>query len=445
VRAPETKYARSGDLSIAYQVTGTGPPDIVAVPGFISHVELNWESPFYGEPFERLARMGRLVSFDKRGVGLSDRVLGFGTLEQRMDDIRAVLDAADVERASFVAVSEGGPLAIMFAATYPERVEKLVLYATFARLLVDDDYPIGRTPDDFEAFADFIEVSWGSGDALAQFVQHVDDDAAARPFLARLERYTASPAMAANVLRDYGLVDVRPLLPAIRVPTAVVHTKGDPIVPARLGRYLAQHIAGARMVEIDDGFHACWDRARHDLVMDPIIEFIAGRTDHDVDLVDRVLTTVLFTDIVDSTARASHLGDARWRALLDRHDGIVREEIERFRGREVKTTGDGFLVTFDGPARAVRAAQSISSRVAAAGLEMRAGVHTGECELRGDDVAGVAVHVGARVMSLADAGEVYVSRTVRDLVVGSGIVFAPRGTHQLKGVADPMELFAVSG
>jgi class 3 adenylate cyclase len=438
VLSPETKYATNGDVSIAYQVVGDGPPDIVFVPGFVSHVELNWEAPFLGDALRRVARMGRLVSFDKRGMGLSDRKLGFGSLEERMDDIRAVLDAAEVERATFFAVSEGGPLAIMFAASHPERVDKLVLYGSFARVVSDDDDGVGVPPEVFENLLGFVETRWGSGRVLSAFVKGSPDEA--RATFARLERYTASPGGAVAVLRDYTAIDVRPLLESVRAPTLVVHATGDPMIPFACAEYLAEHIEGARLAPLDGAFHLSWDPQDQAAILDHVEEFVVGHVEP-TDVHDRVLTTVLFTDIVDSTVMATRLGDAQWRALLDRHDVAVRRQLDAFRGREVNTTGDGFVATFDGPARAVRCAQEIARSATELGVHLRAGVHTGECVVRGDDIAGLAVHMAARVMSLAGSGQVFVTRTVRDLVVGSGIKLEPRGRHELKGLPEAIDVF----
>jgi pimeloyl-ACP methyl ester carboxylesterase len=437
---PDVHYAKSDDLSIAYIDVGTGMP-VVFVPGFISHVELNWEAPFYARSFERLSQSCRLLSFDKRGTGLSDRTLGFGTLEERMDDVRAVMDAAGVERAHLIGVSEGGPLASFFAASYPDRVDRLVLYGTYARLLEADGYELGMPGDFLDEWIDGLQHEWNSGYALRWFAQSMPSDEEARTLAARYERNTATPAMVAKIMRSNIELDVRPVLPTISAPTLVAHCVGDPLVPIEHARYLAEHIPGAKYVEIAGAFHGSWLPAEQNAIVDAIEEFLLGEVPQ-TELVDRILTTVLFTDIVDSTKQASNLGDASWRKILDTHDGIVREEINRFRGHEVKMTGDGFLATFDGPARAVQCAQSVMRRVRTCGVEVRAGVHTGECEMRGDDVSGIAVHVGARVMGLAGPGEVLATRTVRDLVVGSGLSFEPRGEHALKGVDEPVAVFA---
>jgi class 3 adenylate cyclase len=438
----ETRYARSGSLDIAYQVVGSGR-DLVFVPGSLSHIELGWETPAYSTMYPRLSGFARMITFDKRGTGLSDRTPELPTLEERMDDVRAVMDAAGCERADLVGISEGGPMALLFAATYPERVRALVLWGTFARLSWAPDYPDGVDPQAGERFCDQIEQTWGNGRIWPLISIHdAPDDEAMRRKLARFERNSATPAMAAAANR-FGLrLDARHVLGAISAPTLVVHRSGDPLVDVAHGRYLAEHIRGARFGEFPGEFHYS-AAGRDDEILDEIEEFLTGtRRERDV---DRVLKTILFTDIVGSTERAVRLGDRRWHELLDAHHSIVRREIDRFRGRAVKTVGDGFLATFDGPARAIRCAQVITDEVGSIGLEVRAGLHSGECEVRGEDLVGVAVHIGARVGALAGTGEVLVTSTVRDLVTGSGIEFQDRGRHALKGVPDEWQLLAVKG
>jgi class 3 adenylate cyclase/pimeloyl-ACP methyl ester carboxylesterase len=439
---PEVHYAKSGELSIAYIDVGQGVP-IVFVPGFISHVELDWEAPFYATTFEVLSAHMRLLTFDKRGTGLSDRNVDFGSLEERMDDVRAVMDAAGVERAHLFGISEGGPLAAFFAATYPERVDKLVLYGTYARLKFGDGYPYGAPREAYSPWVEGLERDWNTGDVLRQFIQYIPDTPEARAALARFERNTATPRMVSRIMWDNIDMDVRAALPLISAPTLVLHCSGDPLVDVEHARFLAEHIPGAMYEELDFDFHGSWLSEHFQVIAGRAERFFAGDAVRP-EIVDRVLTTVMFTDIVDSTKQASQLGDARWRRLLDAHDRIVREEIQRYRGHEVNTTGDGFLATFDGPARAVQCAQSVTRRVRDCGVEVRAGVHTGECELRGDDVAGIAVHVGARVMSLAGPGEVFATRTVRDLVAGSGLTFEARGEHALRGVDEPVAVYAAA-
>lgn len=439
----ETFYARSGDLAIAYQVVGNGPLELVFVPGFISHVELNWEVPFLAPMLERLASFSRLLVLDKRGHGLSDRLVGAGTLEDRMADVRAVMDAAAFSRAALLGISEGGPLAMLFAATYPERVSSLVLYGTFARLCRVPGYQMGIDPNTIEQLAAQIEGSWGTGETLGSMVQHVPDPVAVRPTLARFERFTTTPAVAANMMRLHIDTDVRTALTAISAPTLVVHCEGDRTVPRSLGRYIADHIPGARWVEIPGDFHSSWLAEDQDSVVDPIEMFLMGtpcavRPPRS----ERMLATLLFTDIVESTTHAAALGDARWCTILDAHNRAIREELERWRGIEVKTTGDGFLASFDGPARAVHCALAVVQRAHQLGIDVRCGVHTGECEVREHDLSGLAIHTAARVVAAAAPGEVLVTVTLKDLVVGSDLLFDDRGVHTLKGIPGKVQLYA---
>lgn len=429
---PTTRYARSGDLSIAYQVVGAGPLDIVFVPGFVSHLELAWETPMFATIFQRLSSFGRLIAFDKRGMGLSDRTAQLPTLEERMDDVRAVMDAAGSEKAALVGISEGGPMSLLFAATYPERTQALVLWASFARVMKGDDYPIGIDEAVAQATYAFIAKRWGEGSVLRRIaMQDAPDTPEITELVARYERNSASPAAAVAAIRFGIESDVRHVLSSISAPTLIVHRCDDPLVPVAHGRYLAAHIPGAQLREFPGDFHLSATGADVPL-LDTIGEFLTGEQREPA--VDRILKTILFTDIVASTERAAELGDRRWRELLDSHDAVVRKEIQKARGREVKTTGDGFLAAFDGPARAIRCAQAIGRQASGLGLQVRAGLHTGECEVRGDDLAGIAVHIGARVAALAGPGEILVTGTVRDLVAGSGIEFADRGAHALKGI-----------
>jgi pimeloyl-ACP methyl ester carboxylesterase len=437
----ETRYARSGDLSIAYQVTGKGP-DLVFVPGSLSHVELGWETPPTMQIYRRLSQFSRMITFDKRGTGLSDRRVELPTLEERMDDVRAVMDAAECERAAVVGISEGGPMALLFAATYPERVSALVLWATFARMAWAPDYPQGIDLQRAETFCDQIEKSWGHGVVLPLIAtQDAPEDEVTRRHLARFERSSATPAMAAAANRFSLHVDARHVLSSISAPTLVVHRTEDPLTSVEHARYLAEHIRGARLVEFPGAFHESY-LEEDEVILDEIEEFLTGaRADHEI---DRVLKTVLFTDIAESTERAVSMGDRRWHELLDAHDSTVRRELERYHGQEVKSTGDGFLACFDGPARAIRCATAIGEETHRIGLRVRSGLHSGECVARGDDFAGVAVHIGARVAGLAEPGEVLVTGTVRDLVTGSGIEFVDRGRHTLKGVPGDWQLLAVT-
>ena len=439
---PQTRYVRSsGDARIAYQVAGEGPLDLVFVSGFVSNVEGYWEDPAFAHVFERLSSFARGAMFDKRGQGFSDRPPEPPTLEQTMDDIEAVMDAAGMERAAFFGVSEGGPATALFAASHPRRVRALVLYGTWARLLRSDDYPEGVPREAFESFAARVDAEWGGPVAADVFAPSVCDDPQFREHWARFLRRGTAPNGAADLLRMYRDADVRHALPAINAPTLVLHRTGDRLTPLAGGRRIAELIPGARFVELAGNDHlAIIDP---DQIVDEVEEFLTG--ERHVHEPDRVLATVMFTDIVGSTERAAELGDSRWRELIARHDALVRRELERHRGRPIKTLGDGFLATFDGPARGVRCAQAIADGVRTLGIEIRAGLHTGELEAMGDDVGGMAVNIGARVSALAGAGEVLVSGTVRDLVVGSGIEFADRGTHPLKGVPGEWRLYAVDG
>jgi class 3 adenylate cyclase/esterase/lipase len=439
---PETQYAQSGELSIAYQSVGEGPLDILFIPGFVSNVELLWDLPNSVDLFTRLSSIGRLVYFDKRGTGCSDRSLGTGSAEDRMDDVRAVADAAGIDQAVVIGVSEGGPLAILFSTVFPERVRSLVLWGTFARLLSAPDYEIGVDPELADTFINQIRDTWGTGEALVNFLGHRDADML--PRLARYERQTASPGAAATILHHNVNMDVRHALSAVRVPTLVVHRIGDPIVPVRLARDLAEHIEGAQLVEIPGHFHVGGQPGDDAPVLDAITEFVTGApAPREVD-VDRVLMTVLFTDIVDSTARAAAIGDRAWRALLEQHDAAAARAVEHHRGAVVKRTGDGLLATFDGPGRGIRAARDLQDAVRPLGLEVRAGLHTGEVERRADDVSGIGVHIGARVSALAGPGEVLVTSTVKDLVIGSDLAFADRGARTLKGVPGDWHLWAAN-
>jgi pimeloyl-ACP methyl ester carboxylesterase/class 3 adenylate cyclase len=439
---PETRYARSGDLSIAYQVVGDGPPDILFVSGFVSNVELMWDIPWINRMLERLTSMGRVVLFDKRGTGLSDRTLGSGSAEERMDDLRAVADAAGVQDAALIGLSEGGPLALLFATTYPERVRALVLWGTFARLLDAPDYPSSFTPEVADNFIAQVEQQWGSGRALRNFVHHLPDDAATDRVMARYERQTATPGVVSDVLFHNTRMDVRGALSAVQVPTLVVHRSNDPLIPIENARAMSDGIPGARFVALPGDWHVNGQVGGDDEVFDIIGDFLTDGEPVRERQIDRVLATVLFTDIVDSTTRAMTVGDRSWRALLERHDNAARREIEHYGGIFVTRTGDGLLATFDGPGRAVRAAQTIADRIKPLGIQIRAGLHTGEIERRDDDVAGIGVHIGARICALAGPDEVLVSNTVKDLVMGSDIEFADRAVHDLKGVPGSWQLWA---
>ena len=439
---PTTKYAKSGDVHIAYQVVGDGPNDLVFVPGWVSHVEYAWEDPFFAHFLRRLASFSRLILLDRRGTGLSDRVADLPTLEQRMDDVRAVMDAASSERAALFGVSEGGPMCLVFAATYPQRTSALALYGTFARLARAPDYPIGAPSDATERFLERVEAEWGTGSISAElFAPGHASDASFRQSWARFERYAVSPSGIRALIRMAADTDARGVLSVIRAPTLVIHRQGDLMNRVTCARYMAERIHGARYVELPGNDHFPWV-GDTEAVLGEVEEFLTGVRQEPES--DRVLATVMFTDIVRATETAATLGDARWRALLQSHHALVREQLARFRGREIDTAGDGFLASFDGPARAVRCASAVSREVRRLGLEVRAGLHTGECEVMGEKLGGIAVHTGARVASLASAGEVLVSGTVKDLVAGSGIKFVERGTHTLKGVPGEWPLYAVA-
>jgi pimeloyl-ACP methyl ester carboxylesterase len=441
VAAPETRYAKSGELSIAYAAYGEGP-DLVVAPGFISHLEVALEEPALAHFYDRLATFRRVISFDKRGTGLSDPVPHAPTLEENVGDLRAVMDAAGSERADVVGVSEGGAMAALFAAMHPERTRSLVLYGTYARLLWAPDYPCGVSAELHDRLLAMVDARWGDGVGLSAWAPSCAADVRMRTWWARLQRTAASPGMVHSLLAFYPQIEIRAVLGTIGVPALVLHRRDDRMVDIEMGRYLAEHIAGAKLVELDGADHFFWV-GDADAILDEIEEFLTGLRRGPEP--DRVLATVLFTDLVGSTEHAVELGDTRWRYLLESHQAQVRRQLERFRGREVKTMGDGFLATFDGPARAIRCAQAVVDQSRGLGLETRAGLHTGECELINDDVGGIAVHIAARVATLAEAREVLVSSTVKDLVAGSGLIFADRGVHPLKGVPDKWRLFAVAG
>jgi class 3 adenylate cyclase/pimeloyl-ACP methyl ester carboxylesterase len=448
VTAPaEVRYARaSGDVDIAYTVFGDGPFDLVVTMGFVTHLDLEWEFPWF-QAIRSLGRACRVIVFDKRGTGLSDRSLGYGSLEERSDDIRAVMDAAGSQRAVIYGISEAGPMALLFAATYPHRAQALVLYGTWARAAQAPGYPIGFSPQRIEAFIDLVVREWGSGRAFGGVhIQHVPDDAEAARFLAQFERNACTPQMVGEIERRNFEIDVRPILSTIAVPTLVMHCGKDPLVPVEAGRYLGEHIPGARYVEIDGDFHGSWRTEDMAKLGPPVVEFLSAiGFEEPPPPVTRALATILFTDIVESTGRAAEMGDHAWRAVLDKHDAIAAERVVHHGGRLVKTTGDGLLATFDGPSAAIEAARAIRDRVAAFDIEVRAGVHTGEVELRNGDVGGIGVHIGARITGVAGPGEILVSRTVKDLVTGSGMVLQDRGTNTLKGVPDTWQVFAVDG
>jgi pimeloyl-ACP methyl ester carboxylesterase/class 3 adenylate cyclase len=436
---PETRYAKSGDIHIAYQVFGGGPRDLVLVPGAVSNIELQWEFPEIAEFLTRLSAFCRVICFDKRGTGLSDRAAGIAPLEERMDDVRAVMDAAGSQRAVLLGTSEGGPMSILFAATHPERTQALVLYAAFAYSVYR---AAGLSEEQIEARLALIEQSWGVASRIPTLAPSRQADETFSRAWTRLERLSASPSAFLSLSRMNRQIDVRHILPSIHVPALILHRVGDRVVPVELGRYIAKHLSGAKYIEVPGIDHLAFI-GDGESVINEIEEFLTGsRSEAEI---DRVLATVMFTDIVDSTKRAVELGDRQWRALLDRHDAAVRQQLARFRGQEIKNLGDGFLATFDGPARAVRCAASISESVRPLGISVRSGLHTGEIEMKRNDVAGIAVHIAARVAAEAEAGETIVSNTVRDLVAGSGLRFEDRGIHTLKGLPEEVHLYRALG
>ena len=440
--APPTKYAKSNEVSIAYQVIGDGPIDLVLVLGFATHLDLQWEAPPMARFFERLASFSRLVLFDKRGTGLSDPVSEVPTLEQRVDDVRAVLDACGSRRAVLFGVSEGGPMSVMFAAAHPARVSALILHGAMGRTTEAPDYPWASPADALrESAAQFITPYWGrdARGTVELFAPSLADDPTSVEVVERLERSAASPAMVWKIFEMFLDIDVRAILPTINVPTLVLHRRGDRVVNRRAGRELASQIPGARYVELPGIDHLPW-AGDPDAVLGEVEEFLTGTRSAPES--DRLLATVMFTDLVGSTERAATVGDARWRELLAEHQARVRRELVRFRGHEVKTLGDGFLATFDGPARAIRCAHAIVEDAPSLGLEVRVGLHTGEVEPVAHDVGGIAVHIAARIADLAAAGEVLVSGTTKELVAGSGLRFAERGTRRLKGISDEWRVFA---
>jgi class 3 adenylate cyclase/pimeloyl-ACP methyl ester carboxylesterase len=439
---PKTRYAKSGDVHIAYQVLGSGDRDLLLVPGFVSHVEHFWEDPGVARFLRRLASFSRLIFFDKRGTGLSDRVSDshLPTLEQRMDDVRAVMDDVGSNRAALFAPSDAGAMAVLFAATYPDRTTALILYGCFAASAKDPHYPWGQTPAELDQGLERWKRNWGEGAMYMElFAPSMVGNRRYEEWFAKLERLSVSPGAAITLRRMNAEIDVRHVLAAIRVPTLVLHRTGDRVVYVDEGRFIAERIPGAKYVELLGVDHWPWN-GDSESILQEVKEFLTGT--REIPEADRVLATVMFTDIVDSTKLASDLGDRRWSELLEDHHQLLRSELTRFRGREIDTAGDGFLAAFDGPARAIRCASAIRDTVRGLGIEIRAGLHTGECEVAGPKMRRVAVHIGARVAALAAPGEVLVSRTVRDLVAGSGLAFEDRGTHVMKGVPGEWQLFA---
>lgn len=437
--SPETRYAKSGGVHIAYQVFGHGPPDLVLVPGWASHIEYAWEEPLYARFLNRIGSFCRVTWFDKRGTGLSDRDVGMPTLETRMDDVRAVMEAVGIQRTAILGTSEGGSMSILFAATYPEKVSHLILYGAFARRIWDPDYPWAPTLKQREDWIDSLEKGWGGDIELGTLAPSRANDETFKKWFTTYGRLSVSPAAAVALARMNTYIDVRNVLSSIHVPTLVLHRTGDKDVNIANGIYLSKNIPGAKFVELpgNDHFVIAGDAGA---VIDQLQEFVTGV--RPIERSDRVLSTILFTDIVDSTKKASQLGDDSWKKLLVMHNDLVRGELSRFRGREIKSTGDGFVAIFDGPGRAVQCARGIVGSAKTIGISVRAGLHTGECELVGNDIAGVAVHIAARISGLARGNEILVSSTVKDLVSGSGIPFVNMGTRSLKGVDGRWHLYS---
>ncbi len=437
---PRTQYARSGEVSIAYQILGNGPVDLVYVQGWLSHIEFAWENPDYARFLTRLSSFARLIRFDRRGMGLSDRDVGSSTLEERVDDIRAVMDAAGSERAAILAVSEGGYMATMFAATHPERTSSLILCGSFAKGSSAPDYPWAPTIEEREAEADALRASWSEPFDLADAAPSAAHDGACREWFGAYLRSAASPGAARSLNRLIAEMDVRSILSTISVPTLVLHRTGDRWVKVAEGRYLAEHIPGAKFVELPGDDHIPW-WGEQDRLMEEIQEFVTGvRTGVPT---ERVLLTVLVTDIVGSTEQAAALGDRKWKDLLQAHDAVVRRQVRNFEGQEINTTGDGFILSFLGPTRAIQCAQAIIRDMQPLGISVRAGLHTGECERRGRDLSGLAVHIAARIAGKSSPQHILVSSTVKDLVIGSGVRFSLEGSHSMKGVPGEWPLYRV--
>jgi len=435
----QTRYTKSGDLHIAYQAVGESDTSLVYIPTWMGQIEVLVEEPSVESFLQRVCSYARVISFDRRGAGLSDPWLGVPTLEEQMDDVMAVMDATDTERGALMASLEGGPLAMLFAATHPDRVSSLILYCTFSRSRWAPDYDWAPRDEERDGRIEAIVGQWGHGAVPLALAPSRAGDPAFAEWAGRMERYSASPGTIRKIMEAIGETDVRHVLPLIRVPTLIMHRREDPFLRVEHSRYLAEHIPSARYVELE-GTDSLFSAGDSESILGEIEEFLTGA--RHAPEPDRVLATVLFTDICGSTERAAAMGDRAWRDVLERHDRVVRREVARHRGRAVKSTGDGVLATFDGPARAIRAATTIGEEVRRFGIDIRAGLHTGECEVMGEDVGGMAVHIGARVMGRAGRGVVLVSSTVKDLVVGSGIVFSERGAHELKGVPGEWHLFA---
>jgi class 3 adenylate cyclase/alpha-beta hydrolase superfamily lysophospholipase len=442
VKIPDTKYAESGGVSIAYQTFGDGPVDIVCVPGWFTNVELTWEDPYKARFYDSLASFARVILFDKRGTGLSDREAQAHTLEERMDDVRAVMDANHSEQACLLGWSEGGPMCALFAATHPDRTASLIMQGSYARRTRTEDYPWGQPKDEYDELVERMKVDWGSALEIGRRAPSLAHDEAFLSRWARYLRMSASPKTAVAYVEMNGDIDVRDILSSIRVPTLILHGTGDKVCRIENGRYLAEKIPGARLIEVETDDHLIYTGEWESILPD-IEEFVTGK--HTRPEADSVVCTIMFTDIVGSTELASELGDRKWSELLSAHNATVRDALSIHRGIEVKSTGDGFHATFDGPARAIRCARHVHEALAKLDLAVRVGMHTGECVVTRDGIEGIAVHIAARVAEHAEAGEVVVSQTVRDLVAGSGIEFSERGEHELRGIKDSWRLYSVAG
>jgi len=440
---PQTRYAQSGDVSIAYQVIGEGPVDLVFVMGWVSNIDEFWTEPSWAAFLQRLARFSRLIVFDKRGTGLSDRVdeKNLPTLEERMDDVRAVMDAAGSQRAILFGISEGGPMCALFAATYPERTAGLLMFGGYPCAFRTPDYPWGRTQQEIEAWLEVLRTKWGGPVGIETRMASRANDERYREWWTHYLVRSTSPKAVVALTRMNMAIDMRHVLPAIRVPTLIMHRTGDLALPVEGARYMAERIPGAKLIEFPGADHLPWTQDP-EAVLAEIEAFVTGT--RPVEEADRVLATVMFADIVDSTQRAAAIGDRAWTQELQHFYGLARRQLERFRGREIDTAGDGYFATFDGPARAVRCAQTLAKEVAQLGLTIRAGLHTGEVEVIGPKVGGIAVHIGARIAGHAGPGEVVVSNTVKDLVAGSGLQFEDRGVRPLKGVPGEWRLYRAS-
>ncbi len=440
--APETRYARSGEIHIAYQVIGDGPVDVLWVPTWIWQIEHVWEQPWIARMFRRVSSFARLITFDRRGTGMSDPIVGAPTLEEQMDDVVAVMDAVGSERAAVVAMLEAGSMASLFAATHPERTRALVLYEATPRMTKAHDYDWPLTREERESHAESLRDHWGTGEWVMRMSGELGTDGPLLDWASKLERLAASPGTATELFRMHSDTDVRPVLPSIQAPTLVLHRPGDKFIDIRHSQYIAEHVPGAKLVELP-GEHTLPFGPGQEELIDDLEEFLTGAR-HSPDP-ERILATVMFSDIVDSTSRAAEMGDRRWRGVLEAIDGSIDRALHAYRGRAVKKMGDGLLATFDGPARGIQCAAAIRDAAKSDyGLEVRSGLHTGEIELIGNDVGGIAVHIGARVGSCAEPGEVLVSNTVKDLVVGSGLDFQDRGERELKGVPGSWRLWAVA-